>query len=159
MNLIAIVLFSRNEQHHFHYHHFLMISIIITLGLEHLSYEEKLRKLRLFSLEKAQGDRISVHNCLKGGCKEDRARLFPVLPSGRTRGNGHKLKHKGFPLNIRKHFCTVQVMEHWHRLPREAVEAPPWRSSKAAWMWAGTICLSRDWAKWTQRFPSASTLL
>lgn len=46
-----------------------MISIIITLGLEHLSYEEKLRKLRLFSLEKAQGDLTNIYKYLKGECK------------------------------------------------------------------------------------------
>jgi len=47
-----------------------------------------------------------------------------VLPSDRTRGSGHKLKHKRFPLSIRKHFFTVRVTEHWHRLPREAVDSP-----------------------------------
>ena len=36
----------------------------------------------------------------------------------RTRGNVHKLEQKRFPLNIRKHFCAVQVSEHWCRLPR-----------------------------------------
>jgi len=30
----------------------------------------------------------------------------------------HKLEHRRHPPNIRKHFCAVQVMEHWHRLPR-----------------------------------------
>ena len=39
-------------------------------------------------------------------------------------GTGHKLKHRRFPLNIRKHFFTVMVTEHWHRLPREIVESP-----------------------------------
>jgi len=29
--------------------------------------------------------------------------------------------------SIRKHFCTVWMTQHWHRLPREAVESP-WRS-------------------------------
>ena len=47
-------------------------------GWEHLSYEERLRELGLFSLEKRtfMGNLICVCKCLKGGCKEDEARLF-----------------------------------------------------------------------------------
>ncbi|KAK4829452.1 LOW QUALITY PROTEIN: hypothetical protein QYF61_004670 [Mycteria americana] len=49
---------------------------------------------------------INVYKYLKGGCKEDRARLFSVVPSDRTRDNTPQLKHGRFCLNIRKHFFT-----------------------------------------------------
>jgi len=35
---------------------------------------------------------MNEYTYLKGGQKQDGARLFLVLPSDRKRGNGHKLK-------------------------------------------------------------------
>jgi len=54
------------------------------------------------------------------GCNEEGARIFSVVPSG----NGHKMKHRRFSLNIRKHFFTVSMAEHWQRFPREVVKSP-----------------------------------
>lgn len=39
--------------------------------------------------------------------------------SDRSRGNGHKLKHRKSHLNIRKHFVVVRVVELCHKLPTE----------------------------------------
>jgi len=74
--------------------------------------------------EKSQGDLIKVYKYLQGGCKEDGARLFSVMPSDRTRGSGHRLKHRRSPLNTRKHFFTVRETKRWHRLPKEVMGSP-----------------------------------
>ena len=63
-------------------------------GMEHLSYEERLRELVLFSLEKRMlwGDLIAAFQNLKGAYKKAGEGLLTRACSDRTRSNGFKLK-------------------------------------------------------------------
>ena len=95
-------------------------------GMEHLSYEERLRELVLFSLQKRKLQRhlIAAFQYLKGAYKKDRDRLFNRACCDRTRGNSFKLNKGRFRLDIGKTFFTMGVVKHWNRLPREVVDAP-----------------------------------
>ena len=73
-------------------------------GMEHLSYEDRLRELGLFSLEKRRlrGHLTVAFQYLKGAYKKDGDRLFNRACSNRTRGNGFKLKEGRFRLDIKE---------------------------------------------------------
>jgi len=62
-------------------------------GLEHLSYEEKLRELGLFGLEKRRL-LIVAFQYLTGAYKQEGGRLFTRVDSDRTRENGFKLRRE-----------------------------------------------------------------
>jgi len=102
-------------------------------GLEHLSYDDRLRELGLFSLEKRRlwDDLIAAFQYLKEAYRKDGEGLFIRVCSDRTRGNSCKLKEGRFRLGIRKKFFTMRMVKHWNRLPIEAVAAPSLEVFKA----------------------------
>ncbi|PKU43720.1 hypothetical protein llap_5966 [Limosa lapponica baueri] len=95
-------------------------------GLEHLSYEDRMKELGLLSLEKRriQGDLIEAFQYLKGVYRKDGEGLFIRECSDRTRGNGFNLKEGQFRSDIWKKFFTVRMVRHWNKFPREVVDAP-----------------------------------
>ena len=75
-------------------------------GLEYLPYEDRLRELGLFSMEKRRlwGELIAAFQYLKGAYKQEGSQHFTRVDNGRTWGNGFKLREGRFTLDIRGNF-------------------------------------------------------
>jgi len=111
-------------------------------GLKHLSSEDKLKELGLFSLEerRLQWDLIPYFRYLKGAYKHEENQLFTRGDPDRARGNGFKLKEGIFRLDVRRKFFT-KGGEALAQLPREAVVPHSKRHSRPGWMgpWAAEL--------------------
>jgi len=94
-------------------------------GMKQLSYEERLRELELFSLDKRRlwRDTIAAFQYLKGAYRKAGKGLFTRVSSDRTRGNGFKLREGRFRLDRRKKLFAMRIVIHWNRLPRGVVNA------------------------------------
>jgi len=94
-------------------------------GREHLSSEERLRELGLFSMKsRLQGDHIAAFQYLKGAYKKAGEGLFTKGCSDGTRGSGFKLKEGRFILDIRKKSFPMRVVTHWKQVAQRSCGCP-----------------------------------
>jgi len=73
-------------------------------GLEGMFYEERLKKLGLFNLNKRRpsGNLIALYNFLRRGNGEGGACLFSLVTNNRTHCNGTEMNQGRFSMDIRK---------------------------------------------------------
>ena len=80
-------------------------------GLDQLSYEEGLKELGLFILQKRKfwGDITVAFQYIKRACKQEGDHLSTGSDSDRTTGNGFKLKEVEFELDVMWNFFTMRM--------------------------------------------------
>lgn len=95
-------------------------------NLNDIAYQERLKELGLFSLQKRRwrGGFIAVCNYKVRGYREDGSRLFSEVHADRTNSNEHKLEHGKFLSDIRKKRFTLRVVKYQMMLPTEFGGSP-----------------------------------
>ena len=96
-------------------------------GLKALSYEERLRQLKLPTLayRRLRGDMIELFKMVTGA--HDRLLtegLLQFSTEGRTRGHSFKLMKTRCRLDIRKYSFFHRIIDPWNSLPPTVVESP-----------------------------------
>ena len=101
-------------------------------GMVGRSYEERLRDLRLFSLERRRlrGDLIETYKMIRGLDRVDSESLFPRMGMSTTRGHSFKLRGDIYRTDVRGRFFTQRVVKVWNALPATVVDSPTLRAFK-----------------------------
>ena len=88
-------------------------------GMAGLSYEERLSRLGLYSLEfrRVRGNLIETCKILTGLDRVDSEGIFPMVGESRIRGHRLKIRGKPFRTEVRRNFFTQRVVNVWNSLP------------------------------------------
>ncbi len=93
-------------------------------SLRNKSYEERLSRLNLFSIEKRRlrGKLIKCFKIRKGFTNVDANKLFSFDELSPTRSNRIKLRCRQIELDCTKFFFTNDVVREWNKLPPSVVQ-------------------------------------
>ncbi len=94
-------------------------------GMRELSYEERLRRLNIVSLERRRlrGDLILAYSIFHSRLDLPQAKFFEVPSERDLRGHDFKLRHSSFRLPRRKAAFSVRLPNSWNKLPMNMVNA------------------------------------
>ena len=111
-------------------------------SMRELPYEERLRRLNIFSLERRRlrGDLILAYNIFHGRLDLPHAEFFETPAERDLRGHGFKLRHRRFRLLRRRAAFSVRlpprgINSRWQWSPR-----PHLTLSSDCWTWHGHPC-------------------
>ncbi len=92
-------------------------------GMRELPYEDRLRQLNIFSLERCRlrGHLSLAYNTLRGRLDIPQAGFFKAVAERDLRGHDLKLRHRSFHLPRRK---TVRLPISWNKHTTKLVNAP-----------------------------------
>ena len=95
-------------------------------GMQNLTYEERLRKLKLPTLayRRLRGDMIETYKILTEKYDRQACEGFFELNTTSTRGHNLKLAKRHCKTNVRKYSFTFRVIDTWNSLPQQVVSAP-----------------------------------
>ena len=94
--------------------------------LKDLPYEERLKQLKLYPLEKRRirGDMITVFKIFKGLIDTDCDKLLPVINSlNYTRSHNLQLKGKVTKSNMRKNIFSQRIILPWNSLSNYTISS------------------------------------
>ena len=114
-------------------------AVRLVTGLKGQSYEERLAELDMFSLEERrhQADMIQVFKIVNGHDHVDGTQWFRhvsgELHLTRAAGDSLNLVQSRSRLDLRRHFFSQRVVEHWNRVPPLIKRAPNTASFKRSY--------------------------
>ena len=94
-------------------------------ALRRLSYERRLAKLKMFTLEtrRLRGELIQAFKIIRGFDNVDAKKLFQ-FSNNNTRNNGFKIILPIARSQVMRNFFTYKTINKWNNLPCEVVNSP-----------------------------------